>query len=103
MICVFKLLNQSNLKLIKNNNQTRECGLIAQHLLEKLDDNMPNLVQEIPDETLRNLYGIDYSRLTTVLWATCRDLIKRIEILESKYFLKKTIYFFNQSLIFDQI
>ena len=68
----------------KNSNQTRECGLIAQHLLEKLDDNMPNLVQEIPDETLGNLYGIDYSRLTTVLWATCRDLIKRIEVLESK-------------------
>ena len=84
MICVFKWLNQSNLKLIKNNNQTRECGLIAQHLLEKLDDNMSNLVQEIPDETFENIYGIDYSRLTTVLWATCRDLIKRIEVLESK-------------------
>ena len=79
------LLNQSNLKLIKKvNNQTRECGLIAQHLLEKLDDNMPNLVQEIPDEQLENIYAIDCSRLTTILWGVCRDLIKRIEILENK-------------------
>ena len=68
----------------KVNNQTRECGLIAQHLLEKLDDNMPNLVQEIPDETFDNIYVIDYSRLTTILWGVCKNLIKRIEILENK-------------------
>ena len=66
--------------------------MIAQHLLEKLDDNMPNLVQEIPDETFGNLYGIDYSRLTTILWATCRDLIKRIEVLESK---KKQLFIYS--------
>ena len=69
---------------IKNNNQKRECGLIAQHLLEKLDDNTQNLVTEISDDTFGHIYGIDYSRLTTVLWSTCRDLIRRIEILESK-------------------
>ena len=79
------MLNQSNQKLIKhNNNQTRECGFIAQHLLEELDDNMPNLVQQIPDETLDQIYAIDYSRLTTILWGVCKNLIKRIEILESK-------------------
>ena len=72
--------------------------MIAQHLLDKLDDNMPNLVQEIPDETFGNIYGIDYSRLTTVLWATCRDLIIRIEILESNFFFSKN-YLFIQSII----
>ena len=58
--------------------------MIAQHLLEKLDDNTQNLVTEISDDTFGHIYGIDYSRLTTVLWATCRDLIRRVEILESK-------------------
>ena len=45
---------------------------------------MPNLVQQIPDETLDQIYAIDYSRLTTILWGVCKNLIKRIEILESK-------------------
>ena len=45
---------------------------------------MLNLVKEIPDDTHGSIYAIDYNRLTTLLWGVCRNLIKRIEILESK-------------------
>ena len=85
---MLKSLNQSNQKVIKRtdqiNNTQREIGFIAQHLLEKLDDNMPNLVQEIPDENFQTIYAVDYSRLTTILWGVCKNLIRRIEILENK-------------------
>ena len=64
---------------------SREIGFIAQDKKKKqLNDDMLNLVKEIPDNTHGSIYAIDYSRLTTLLWGVCRNLIKRIEILESK-------------------
>ena len=66
------------------NNTQREIGFIAQDLLDKLSDNMQNLVQEVPDETFQTIYAVDYGRLTTILWGVCKNQIKRIEILENK-------------------
>ena len=65
-------------------NASREIGFIAQDIKNQLNDDMLNLVKEIPDNTHGSIYAIDYSRLTTLLWGVCRNLIKRIEILESK-------------------
>ena len=66
------------------NNTQREIGFIAQDLLEILSDDMQNLVKEIPDDTFETIYAVDYGRLTTILWGVCKNLIRRIEILENK-------------------
>ena len=44
---------------------------------------MPNLVKEIPDDTFGSIYAVDYGRLTTLLWGTCRNLLSRVEQLET--------------------
>ena len=49
-----------------------------------LSPDIQNIVQEVPDEALDNIYAIDYSRLTTILWGCVKNLIARIEILENK-------------------
>ena len=63
---------------------------------------MQNLVQEVPDDTYEQIYAVDYGRLTTILWGVCKNLIKRIEILENKS-IKKKNYLINQPLFVDQI
>ena len=85
---MLKLLNQSNQNLIKLidqfNNDKRECGFVAQDLLTLLSPDMHNFVQEVTDDTYGQIYVVDYGRLTTILWGVCKNLIKRIEILENK-------------------
>ena len=66
------------------NNTQREIGFIAQDLHMLLSPDMQNLVQEVPDDTYEQIYAVDYGRLTTILWGVCKNLIKRIEILENK-------------------
>ena len=68
------------------NNDKRECGFVAQDLLTLLSPDMQNLVQEVPDDTYEQIYAVDYGRSTTILWGVCKNLIKRIEILENKYY-----------------
>ena len=69
----------------KINNEKRECGFIAQDLLTLLSPDMQNRVQEVQDDTYEQTYAVDYGRLTTILWGVCKNLIKRIEILEKTY------------------
>ena len=49
---------------------------------------MPNLVQEVPDETFGSIYAVDYSRLNTILWGVCKHLLTRVEALETALFNK---------------
>ena len=83
---MLKLLNQSNQKVIKRTDiisEHREIGFVAQEINALLSLDMPNLVKEIPDDTLGNIYAVDYGRLTTLLWGTCRNLLSRVEQLET--------------------
>ena len=75
---------KSYIRTDKINNTQREIGFIAQDLLSKLTPDMPNLVQAVPDDNFGSIYAVDYGRLNTILWSVCKNLIKRIEILESK-------------------
>ena len=75
---------KSYIRTDKINKTQREIGFIAQDLLAKLTPDMPNLVQEVPDDNFGAIYAVDYGRLNTILWGVCQNLIKRIEILESK-------------------
>ena len=64
-------------------NTQREIGFIAQVLLARLSDDMLNLVKEVPDDTFESIYAVDYGRLTTLLWGVCKNLITRVEALET--------------------
>ena len=70
---------------IKNNisNAQRECGFIAQDIQTQLTSECSNLVKEMSDDDFGSIYGIDYGRLTTLLWGTCRNLLSRVEALET--------------------
>ena len=61
----------------------REIGFVAQDILAKLSSDMPNLVREVDDETFGSIYAVDYSRLCTLLWGVSRNLITRVEQLET--------------------
>ena len=65
-------------------NSTREIGFIAQDIKAQMSSDTGNLVKEIPDNTYETIYAVDYSRLTTLLWGVCRNLISRVETLESQ-------------------
>ena len=75
---------KSYIRTDKINNTQREIGFIAQDILTKLTPDMPNLVQEVADDNFGSIYAVDYGRLNTILWGVCKNLIKRIEMLESK-------------------
>ena len=82
---IIKSVEPKSYKIIDQiNNDKRECGFVAQDLLTLLSPDMQNLVQEVPDDTYEQIYAVDYGRLTTILWGVCKNLIKRIEILENK-------------------
>ena len=70
---------------IKNNisNAQRECGFIAQDIQTQLTNECSNLVKEMLDDDFGSIYGIDYGRLTTLLWGVCRNLLTRVELLET--------------------
>ena len=80
------LLKQLNLNLISKNiisNAQRECGFIAQDIQTQLTNECSNLVKEMSDDDFGSIYGIDYGRLTTLLWGVCRNLLTRVELLET--------------------
>ena len=64
-------------------NSKEEIGFIAQDLKEQLPSPMSYIIQEVPHDTHGTIYAIDYSRLTTILWGTCRNLLARVEALET--------------------
>ena len=64
-------------------SEHREIGFVAQDIKTLLSLDMPNLVKEIPDDTFGSIYAVDYGRLTTLLWGTCRNLLTRVEALET--------------------
>ena len=44
---------------------------------------MSNLVQEVSHDTHGTIYAIDYSKLSTILFGVCKNLISRVEALET--------------------
>jgi hypothetical protein len=60
----------------------RRVGFLAQEIQANVPKEICNLVF-MSYERDQPLLAIDYSRLVTVLWATCKNLQKRIEALEN--------------------
>jgi len=64
----------------------RWIGFIAQEVEAALDNNITggtNLVMINQNADGVPLKGIDYGRLTTILWGVCKNLIDRVEALEA--------------------
>ena len=50
-----------------------------------LNDDMKSIVESIKDNNGEHqTYGLDYAKLTTILWSCCKNLNKRIKALEAK-------------------
>ena len=90
-LCV-EIIKSVEPKSYKRTDQTnttqREIGFVAQDILAKLSSDMPNLVREVGDDTFGSIYAVDYSRLCTLLWSVSRNLITRVEALETALFNK---------------
>ena len=74
------------------NGQAR-CGFIAQDLEAVLPESYRHIVgegtitrgeTEEGEPIEENFLTVDYARLVTVLWGTCKNLQSRIEVLESR-------------------
>ena len=66
------------------NNQER-VGFIANDFNDMLNDDMKSIVESIKDnEGNHEAYGLDYAKLTTILWSVCQNLNERIKALEAK-------------------
>ena len=64
------------------NNQKR-VGFIANDFNDLLNDDMKSIVESIKDNNGdHQLYGLDYPKLTTILWSVCQQLNERIKALE---------------------
>ena len=89
-------------------NSKRNAGFIAQdfenlpitlgeHFVEKV---MGEIEKDGPDVELNTMA---YDRVSTILWTVCRNLVKRIEALESKlnsnYLYKYGNYYTNNGKI----
>ena len=61
----------------------KRVGFIAQDIQEKMPEDISNLVF-MTYEAEQPLLALDYSRLVTVLWGVCKNMQKRIEVLETK-------------------
>ena len=59
----------------------RRIGFKAQEIQSNVTDDICNLVF-MNYERDQPLLALDYSRLVTVLWGVCKNLQKRIELLE---------------------
>ena len=68
----------------------KRVGFIAQELQEACDGHWTHIVSSSPDvdeegvETGTSTLQVDYSRLVTVLWNVCKDLITRVATLEAQ-------------------
>jgi hypothetical protein len=60
-------------------------GFIAQDVREALSAHLPNVTNVISERPVgdQQLLALDYSRLTAVLWAKCRNLEARLAALET--------------------
>ena len=63
--------------------QGNRIGFIAQDLVKALPIEYDNIAQ-MSYNTGNPLWGLDYARLTTVLWGVCKHLQSRVDALESK-------------------
>ena len=57
-------------------------GFIAQDLVKVLPIEYDNIAQ-MSYTTGNPLWGLDYARLTTILWGVCKNLQSRVDALES--------------------
>jgi len=63
-------------------NQTSRLGFLAQDIQENSHEKWGNLTAWLPGDEPR--LGMDYARLTPLLWQCCRTLLTKIEALEGK-------------------
>ncbi len=74
------------------NNENYRIGFIAQDVYKSItNDKFKNICNKTirykdrEDEEGEEFMSIDYSRLITVLWATCRNLDSRVSQLEELF------------------
>ena len=58
-------------------------GFIAQDIQSAIPQQWTNLVGECENDAGRKIKGLDYARLTSVLWSVCKNLDARVKQLES--------------------
>ena len=75
------------LEIVQNNhlNNQKRIGFIANDFNDMLNDDMKSIVESIKDNNGEHqAYGLDYAKLTTILWSVCQNLNERIKVLEAK-------------------
>ena len=96
--CQYLLKNVSARTYQRTDFQTDKTrlGFVSQELLDALPagGEFQNLVvpysHEEADGSKAEYYGIDYGRISCILWTVVRSLTARIEVLEAKRTTKKT-------------
>ena len=58
-------------------------GFIAQHIEGAIPQEWTNLVGQCVNDAGQTVKGLDYARLTAILWSCCKNMDARIKQLES--------------------
>jgi hypothetical protein len=82
-ICKY-VFNAIDVKTYRRNDyetDKRRIGFIAQDFQKSIPDDFQNIVTESPKD---GLLGLDYSRITCILWGVCKSQQKQIDELIAK-------------------